>query len=154
MGWALAFSRASRIFRMASASLPERGAVPGLKARRSTLSVVAEVASRPVKRSTSAHSMPSGALKSSFSPVVGRAAFMKSIQMGSATLAPSAPLKIIFFSSRPTHTPQTILVEKPMNQPSVWSSVVPVLPATGHSSSLLRAPVPLVATPCRHWMSW
>ena len=97
--------------------------------------------------------MPSGTGNSSLG-VAGRAAFMKSTQMGRATLAPSAPLKMVFLASRPTQTPQAMRVEKPTNQASVWSSVVPVLPATGQPSSLDRAPVPRWATPWRHWMSW
>ena len=76
---------------MASAVLGSLGAVPGLKARRTTsVEAVALVATSPVTRSMSAHSMPSGQGNSSRG-VVGRATFMKSIQMGRATRPPSAP---------------------------------------------------------------
>ena len=56
---------------------------------------------------------------------------MKSIQTGSAANAPVSLLPKVFFSSKPIQTPQVMEGEKPMNQASVKSFVVPVLPASG-----------------------
>src|SRR5215469_15109793 len=56
---------------------------------------------------------------------------MKSIQMGSAATAPVSLLPRVFFSSKPIHTPHVIDGEKPTNQASVKSLVVPVLPPSG-----------------------
>src|SRR5215469_5247649 len=60
------------------------------------------------------------------------ALFMNSIQMGNATRAPVSRGPRDFFSSYPTQTPQVIDGEKPTNQASVKSFVVPVLPANGN----------------------
>src|SRR5262249_25675904 len=56
---------------------------------------------------------------------------MKSIQMGSAAMAPVSLLPSVFFSSKPTHTPQVSDGENPTNHASVKSFVVPVLPPSG-----------------------
>ena len=53
---------------------------------------------------------------------------MKSAQIGSATRAPDAPSRIDSGWSKPTHTPATTADEKPTNQASRESLVVPVLP--------------------------
>src|SRR5271165_5573258 len=71
-----------------------------------------------------------GAAKSSDSRPC-RATRMKSIQIGSAAAAPVSLLPSVFFSSKPTQTPQVIEGEKPTNQASVKSLVVPVLPPSG-----------------------
>ena len=63
---------------------------------------------------------------------------MKSIQMGSATRAPSSRLPIVFFSSCPTQTPSVMCGSNPTNQASVKSSTVPVLPPTGQFSCRAR----------------
>ena len=59
---------------------------------------------------------------------------MNSIQIGRAATAPVSLAPIGFFTSRPVHTPTVMSGSKPMNQASVLSSTVPVLPASGHSS--------------------
>ena len=62
-------------------------------------------------------------------------AFMKSIQIGSAANAPcSAPPSDLRLSSNPSQTPTVISGSKPMNQASVLSSTVPVLPASGQDA--------------------
>ena len=71
---------------------------------------------------------------------------MKSIQMGSAATAPVSLLPRVFFSSKPTHTPHVIDGEKPTNQASVKSLVVPVLPPRGWLSFAAAAPVPCSTT--------
>src|ERR1043166_662842 len=71
-----------------------------------------------------------GARKSSVSRPVS-ATFMNCIQTGSAATAPVSLLPSCFFSSKPIQTPQVSEGEKPMNQASVKSLVVPVLPASG-----------------------
>src|SRR6186713_1497351 len=55
------------------------------------------------------------------------ASAQNSIQMGNAVWPPSASRprpRLSFFSSKPTHTPAASAGSKPMNQPSVKSSVV------------------------------
>src|SRR5664279_2587843 len=71
---------------------------------------------------------------------------MKSIQIGNAATAPVSLLPSVFFSSKPTHTPQVIDGEKPTNQASVKSFVVPVLPPSGWLSLAAAAPVPCSTT--------
>ena len=56
---------------------------------------------------------------------------MNSIQIGSAATAPVSLAPSDFFSSRPTQTPTVMSGSNPMNQASVLSSTVPVLPASG-----------------------
>ena len=76
------------------------------------------------------------------------ASAQNSIQMGSAVRAPSWPRpRLSFFSSNPTQTPAASDGSKPMNQPSVKSLVVPVLPAIGRFSARARIAVPRSTTP-------
>ena len=69
---------------------------------------------------------------------------MKSAQMGNATRAASASRAMVAGWSKPTHTPATIDVEKPTNQASLKSLVVPVFPPTGKPTPSDRTgePVP------------
>ena len=70
---------------------------------------------------------------------------MNSIHIGSAANDPcSAAPSDLRLSSNPIHTPTVMSGSKPMNQASVLSSTVPVLPASGHSaaSDAARAAVP------------
>jgi hypothetical protein len=73
---------------------------------------------------------------------------MKSIHTGSAVTPPVSFLPNIFFSSKPIHTPQVMEGEKPTNQASVKSLVVPVFPANGCFRDLARVAVPDCTTPC------
>ena len=57
------------------------------------------------------------------------ATFITSIHAGRAASAPVSFGPSVFFSSKPTQTPQVIEGEKPTNQASVKSLVVPVFPA-------------------------
>ena len=66
--------------------------------------------------------------------------------MGKATRAPSSFRPSVWWSSNPTQTPAVKEGENPMNQASVKSLVVPVLPATGRLSALARTPVPELMT--------
>src|SRR5690242_12708910 len=89
-----------------------------------------------------------GGRKSRGGPCRGSAVAIKSIQIGKAAAAPVSLLPSVFFSSNPTHTPQVIEREKPMNQASVKSFVVPVLPATGYFKRFAATPVPCKTTSC------
>ena len=71
---------------------------------------------------------------------------MKSIQMGSAACAPVSFGPRLLFSSKPIHTPQVMEGEKPTNQASVKSLVVPVLPASAYFMVLALAAVPRSTT--------
>src|SRR5271157_3415769 len=82
-----------------------------------------------------------GAAKSSDSRP-SSATRIKSIQIGKAATAPVSLLPSVFFSSKPTHTPQVSDGENPTNQASVKSFVVPVLPPSGWLSLAAAAPVP------------
>ena len=79
---------------------------------------------------TAAGAEGGGAAKSSDSRPC-KATRMKSIQMGSAAMAPVSLLPSVFFSSKPTQTPQVIDGENPTNHASVKSLVVPVFPPSG-----------------------
>src|SRR5215831_16137916 len=68
---------------------------------------------------------------------------MKSIQTGKAACAPVSFSPRVFFSSNPIHTPQVRLGEKPINQASVKSLVVPVFPARGYFNFEAAKPVPI-----------
>ncbi len=59
----------------------------------------------------------------------GRTCLMKRIHMGNATAAADSLSPRGRGVSKPTHTPATRSGENPMNQASVFSFVVPVLPA-------------------------
>ena len=77
---------------------------------------------------------------------------MKSLKIGAATEEPvSCPpqgcLPSVLGVSNPTNTPNTRSGEKPMNQVSFESFVVPVLPASGLPIVLMRRPVPRCTTP-------
>ncbi len=76
------------------------------------------------------------------------------IQIGSATFAPSMPgPRLTVFMSLPTHTPTVYRGVIPMNQASVKSLVVPVLPARLSLSDAAAAPVPRWVTPFSIWRS-
>src|SRR5579871_5191288 len=96
---------------------------------------------------TAAGAVVGGAAKSSDSRPTS-ASRMKSIQMGSAACAPVSLLPSVFFSSKPTHTPQVSEGEKPTNHASVKSLVVPVLPPSGCFSLAAEIPVPCKTTSC------
>ena len=72
---------------------------------------------------------------------------MNSIQMGKAASPPDSLGPKVFFSSKPSHTPQVMEGEKPTNQASVKSLVVPVFPATGCLSVSAAVAVPIFTTP-------
>jgi len=74
------------------------------------------------------------------------AALMNSIQIGNAARAPVSFAPRDFFSSYPTHTPAVNDGEKPTNQASVKSLVVPVFPASGSLSFVAAIPVPCCTT--------
>src|SRR5688500_20322826 len=63
-------------------------------------------------------------------------------QIGAASEPPAAPGMIVFGRSNPSHTPATRSGVIPMNQTSVLSLVVPVLPATGSSGGTKRRTAP------------
>ena len=67
---------------------------------------------------------------------------MKSIQIGSATLAPCIFSPSDCRLSNPTQTPQVTEGENPRNHASVKSLVVPVLPPIGCFNCAAEAPVP------------
>ena len=67
--------------------------------------------------------------------------------MGAATLEPVSRGPKDRGLSNPTNTPTARSGEKPMNQVSKLSLVVPVLPATGRPTVLTRRPVPRSTTP-------
>src|SRR5579883_2747126 len=75
------------------------------------------------------------------------AACMKSMNTGRATVAPCSVGPRVRGWSKPTKTPQTRSGVKPMNQVSLASSVVPVLPASGLPMTRARRPVPRSITP-------
>lgn len=84
--------------------------------------------------------------KSRWWPCRGSAVSIKSIQIGKAALAPVSLLPRVFFSSKPTHTPQLMEGENPTNQASVKSLVVPVLPATAYFMRPAATAVPCNTT--------
>ena len=71
---------------------------------------------------------------------------MNSIQIGAAVVPPVASLPMVLKSSRPTHTPHTRSRVYAMNQLSLKSFDVPVLPPAGRPSSLAFWPVPFSTT--------
>ena len=77
-----------------------------------------------------------------------RTSLINCIQMGSATRAPSSFSPSVWWSSKPTYTPQVRDGVKPRNHASVKSLVVPVLPAIGYfwASDLARTAVPELKT--------
>src|SRR6266498_1476944 len=88
---------------------------------------------------------------------------MKSCQMGAARLPPKAgrppslanpSIGISFFGyAYPTHTPVVSWGMYPMNQASLWSWAVPVLPAWGRPM-LAAVPVPCATTPSSNDVTW
>ena len=66
---------------------------------------------------------------------------MKSWNARAGAVPPCRPATVRA-SSRPIHTPVVSPLEKPMNQPSLFELVVPVLPATGRPICAAR-PVPV-----------
>ncbi len=72
---------------------------------------------------------------------------MKSLKMGAGTDEPVSRGPSVFGVSKPTKTPTARSGEKPMNQVSSESLVVPVLPASGSRSWPMRRPVPRSTTP-------
>src|SRR5712671_1360770 len=76
------------------------------------------------------------------------AVFMKLIQMGSAARLPVSFGPSVFFSSKPTQTPQVIDGENPTNHASVKSLVVPDFPASGCFSFSASVAVPCCTTLC------
>ena len=113
------------------------------------------VSAMPVLRSMGCLVMPSGVMKM---PVLGLTDFMKFVQMGAAPLPPviwalvrlSMSWRRSWRLSKPTQTLVTKLGVKPVNQASVLSLVVPVLPAVGavNPSARTRRPVPWLTTCC------
>jgi hypothetical protein len=71
---------------------------------------------------------------------VATARTMKSWKARAGARPPARPGRVRL-SSRPIQTPVVIPLEKPMNQPSLFEVVVPVLPAVGLPSAAAR-PVP------------
>ena len=63
---------------------------------------------------------------------------MKSAQIGKRVARPVGVGAIVFGWSKPTHTPTTMDDEKPTNQASLKSSVVPVLPPAGNAHPAAR----------------
>ncbi len=72
---------------------------------------------------------------------------MNSLKTGAAALAPVSCAPSGFGWSKPTKTPTAKSGEKPTNQVSRLSFVVPVLPASGLPNVLIRRPVPRCTTP-------
>jgi len=107
-------------------------------------------ASRPVLGSMPAHSIPAGAWADR--GCCGRA-FISWVKMGSAPLAPVS--LVGWLSSRPTQTTASRSAEKPANQLSRRSLVVPVLPASCSPGRALpsAAAVPSRTVPCMAWVT-
>src|ERR1700722_1241613 len=102
--------------------------------------------SAPVSGEMRRVTMPSGiARRCSVTPL--SASPMKLIQIGSAVCAPSSASPSGRSWSNPTHTVATRLEVKPLNQVSLASLVVPVLPAMSpRLSERARLPVPRLMT--------
>ncbi len=66
----------------------------------------------------------------------------KSIQMGRAATAPDWRSPRVILASFPIQTPAHNVGENPMNQASVYMSVVPVFPASGQPSVDAAGAVP------------
>ena len=72
---------------------------------------------------------------------------MKSRNNGAATLDPVSRRPKVLGVSKPTNTPTAKSGENPMNHVSLSALVVPVFPANGLPTALIRRPVPLSTTP-------
>ena len=117
----------------------------------------AEVSAMPVRKSTGCSAMPVG-VKKAVADLSAWMLFMNEVQIGAAPLPPVIWRPLAFSMSRrrpsrlskPIQTLTTSSGVKPVNQASVLSLVVPVLPATGPRKPRARTarPVPRLTMCC------
>ena len=88
-----------------------------------------------------------GATRNGVGGASASAPFMKSRKIGAATVAPCSRPPKVRGLSKPTNTPAARSGEKPMNQVSLASDEVPVLPAKGLPTARTDTPVPRWTTP-------
>jgi len=82
---------------------------------------------------------------------------MKSAQIGAAPRAPVTPRpwvsRMLTARSNPAHTDTLSVGVKPVNQTSLKSSVVPVLPAAGRANPIWRITLPVPSSSTARIMS-